>query len=113
MIRRWKEYTEELYKKDAKTYTEVQEKAYTQEPSVMKSEVRKALWEIAGNKATGVDELPIELIKSAGETAITALKALCQQIWESNVWPKSGDPYSYLCRKKVTLDCVPITEPLH
>jgi lipocalin len=29
IIRRWKEYTEELYKKDAKTYTEVQDKVYT------------------------------------------------------------------------------------
>jgi len=46
IIIRWKEYTEELYKKDTKTYTEVQEKAYTQEPSVMKSKVQKALWEI-------------------------------------------------------------------
>jgi hypothetical protein len=39
IIRRWKEYTEELYKKDKKTYTEVREKAHTHEPSVMKSEV--------------------------------------------------------------------------
>jgi len=54
----------------------------------MKSKVRKALWEIAGNNATGVDELPIELIKAAGKAAITALTALCQQIWESNVWPQ-------------------------
>jgi hypothetical protein len=54
----------------------------------MKSEVWKALWEIAGNKATGIDELPIELIKAAGEAVITALTALCQQIWESNVWPQ-------------------------
>jgi hypothetical protein len=82
------EYTEELYKKDTKTYAEVQDKTYTQEPLVMKSEVQKALWEIAGNKATGVDELPIELIKIAVEVAITALTALCQQIWESNVWPQ-------------------------
>jgi len=50
-----------------------QEKAYTQEPLVMKSEVRKALGGITGNKATGVDELPIELIKAA----ITALTPLC------------------------------------
>ena len=72
-IRRWKDYTEELYKKDTKPHTEVQEKAYTQEPSVMKSEVWKALWEIAGNKATSVDKLPIELPKAAGKGAITAL----------------------------------------
>jgi hypothetical protein len=54
----------------------------------MKSEVRRALREITGNKATGVDELPIELIKAAGEAAITALTALCQQIWKSNLWPQ-------------------------
>jgi hypothetical protein len=51
----------------------------------MKSEVQEPLWEIAGNKATGLDELPLELIKAAGEAAITALTALCQQMWESNV----------------------------
>jgi len=44
--------------------------------------------EITGNKATGVDELPIELIKAAGKAAITALTALCQQIWKSNLWPQ-------------------------
>jgi hypothetical protein len=47
----------------------------------------KLLWEIAGNKATSIDELPIELIKAAGKAAITAL-TICQQIWESNVWPQ-------------------------
>ena len=45
------------------------------------SEVRKAVLEITGNKATGVDELPIELIKAA-------ITALCQQIWKSNLWPQ-------------------------
>jgi len=63
--------------------------------------------------ATGVDELPIELINAAGEAAITALTSLCQQIWKAICGPKSGeDLYFYLCRKKETLDCVPITEPL-
>jgi hypothetical protein len=51
----------------------------------MRSEVRKALWEVTGNKAIGIDELPIELIKAAGEAVITAL---CQQIWKSNLWPQ-------------------------
>jgi len=55
---------------------------------VMKCEVRKALQEITGNKVTGADELPIELIKAAGEAAITGLTALCQQIWESTLWPQ-------------------------
>ena len=96
IIRRWKEYTEELYKRDPNVSIEFQEKTYTQEPLVMESEVRKALQEIAGNKATGVDELPIELIKAAGETAITVLTALCQQIWTSNLWPQEWKRYIFL-----------------
>jgi hypothetical protein len=46
IVRRWKEDTEELYNKDLNTSIEFQEKAYTQEPLVMKSEVRKA---VSGN----------------------------------------------------------------
>ena len=59
IISRRKEYTEELYKEDPNTSIEFQEKTYTQEPLVMRSEVRKALREVTGNKVTGVDELPI------------------------------------------------------
>jgi hypothetical protein len=43
---------------------------------VITSEVRRDVREVNGNKATGIDELPIELIKAAGEAAITALTAL-------------------------------------
>ena len=50
--------------------------------------MRKALQGLAGRKAMGVDNLPIELIKAAGVPAITALTALCQQIWTSNSWPQ-------------------------
>jgi hypothetical protein len=96
IIRRWKEYTEDLYIKDSNTCMDFQEKAYTQEPLVMKSKVRKALQGISGNKETGVDELPIELIKAAGKTVITALTALCQQIWKSSLWPQEWIRYLFL-----------------
>jgi len=54
----------------------------------MKREVRKALRGVTANKASGIDELPVEIIKAAGEAAITALTSICQQIWKSNLWPK-------------------------
>jgi hypothetical protein len=84
---------------------------------VMKCKVRKALREITGNKATGADELPTELIKAAGEAAITVLTALCQQIWESTLWlqewsrsiflplPKKGD--MRLCSNYRTITLIP------
>jgi hypothetical protein len=77
IIKRWKEYAEELCQRDTNLATSFQEITYQQEPLVMESEVRKALQGLAG------------------EPAITALTALCQQIWTSNSWPKNGkDLYS-------------------
>jgi hypothetical protein len=113
IIRRWKEYKEDLYKKYPNTSTDFQEKAYTQEPLVMKSEVRKALREIPGNKTTGVDELQIELIEAAGIAMITALSALCQQIWKSNLCPQEWRRSLFLPLPKKGDLSVPITEPLH
>jgi hypothetical protein len=73
----------------------------------MKSKVRKALREITGNKATGVDELPIELIKAA-------MTALCQQIWKINFWPQEWRRSLFLpLPKKGDLRCAPIIEPSH
>jgi hypothetical protein len=54
----------------------------------MKSKVRKALQEITGNKATGIHEMPTELIKAAGEAVITAQTALRQHIRTSTSWPQ-------------------------
>jgi len=72
IIRRWKEYTEDLYKKDPNTSIDFQEKAYTQEPLVMKSEVRKALREISGNKV-----LPIQPIHCFGKLSFGNVGVLC------------------------------------
>jgi hypothetical protein len=114
IIKRWKEYAEELYKGDTNATIPFQEITYHQEPLVMEGEVRKALQGIAGRKAMGVDNLPIEMIKAAGEPAITALTALCQQIGQATPGPKNGkDLYSYLYQKKATLDSARTTEPLH
>jgi hypothetical protein len=100
IIRRWKEYTEDLYKKDSNTSMHFQDQTYTQEPIVMKCEVRKGLREITGNNATGADELPIELIKAAGEAAITVLTALCQQNWENTLWPQEWSRSIFLLLPK-------------
>jgi len=98
IIRRLEEYTEDLYKKDPNTSIDFQEKAYMQEPLLMK--VRKALPEITGNKATGVDELPIELIKAAGEVAITALTTLSTDLEKQFVAPRVEKTSIFTSTKK-------------
>ena len=59
--KRWQEYTEEMYKKhlhDPDNYNGV---ITHLEPDILKCEVKWALESITTNKASGGDEIPVEL----------------------------------------------------
>ena len=62
IIKRRKEYTEELYMNDQEMEREFVELPYQDEATVIRCEVEKALKETVGRKAVGVDELQIELL---------------------------------------------------
>ncbi|CAF1583727.1 unnamed protein product [Didymodactylos carnosus] len=85
--KRCKEYTETLYRKDLNTIEIVEEKELEQEPDILESEVQWALKRIANNKATGIDGIPVELLKNMGDTAVKTQTALCQQVWRTLQWP--------------------------
>ena len=38
-------------------------------------------------KSAGVDNIPAELVQAGGEDAITALKIICNKIWQIGEWP--------------------------
>ena len=59
--RRWQEHTEELYKKDLHDPDNHNGVITHLEPDILKCEVKWALGSITMNKATGGDEIPIEL----------------------------------------------------
>ena len=62
-IKRWQEYTEELYKKDLH-YLDNHDGAITHlEPDILECEVECALGSITMNKATGGDRIPVELFQ--------------------------------------------------
>ncbi|CAH2324773.1 Hypothetical predicted protein [Pelobates cultripes] len=61
--KRWHEYTEDLYRKDFNSIDDLNSWSNELEPEIFESEVRLALGCLADNKAAGVDEIPIELIK--------------------------------------------------
>jgi len=84
---RWKEYTENLYKKDENITEVFEEKSIEMEPAILKSETKKALCDIAYNKAPGCDGIPTELIKNTGEEGINVITELCQKIWMTGKWP--------------------------
>ena len=60
----WQEYTEELYKKDLHDPENHNGVITHLEPDILEREVKWALGIITMNKATGGDDIPVELFKS-------------------------------------------------
>jgi len=50
-------------------------------------EVATAIKELKNNKAEGIDEIPAELLKCMGNTAVKVFTRLCQKIYETGKWP--------------------------
>ena len=81
-IKRWKEYTETLYKKDLHhphnhegviTHTHL-------EPDILKYEIKWTLGSITTNKAGGGDGIQVELFQILKDDAVKVLHSICQQI---------------------------------
>ena len=63
-IKRWQEYTEELYKKDLHDNQDNHDGVITQvESDMLECEVKWALERITMNKASGGDGIPVELFQ--------------------------------------------------
>ena len=88
--KRWQEYTEELYKKDLHD-PDNQDGVITHthlEPDILECEVKRALGSITTNKASGGDEIPVELFQILKDDAVKVLHSICQQIWKTQQWPQ-------------------------
>ena len=85
--KRWKEYTEELYKKYLQDPDNHDGVITHLEPDILECEVKWALGSITMNKATGGDGIPAELFQILKDDAIK-MSAICQQIWKTQQWPQ-------------------------
>ena len=90
-IKKWQEYTEEMYKKDLHdpdnhngviTHTHL-------EPDILECEVKRALGSITTNKARGGDRIPVELFQILKGDAVNMLHSIGQQIWKTQQWPQN------------------------
>ena len=86
--KRWQEYTEELYKKGLHNQDNHDGVITHLEPDILECEVKWALGSITTNKASGGDEIPVELFQILKDDAVKVLHSLCQQIWISQQWPQ-------------------------
>ena len=80
--KRWQEYTEELYKKDLHDPHNHNGVITHLEPDILECKVKWALGNITMNKASGGDEIPVELFQILKEDAVKVLPSICQQIWK-------------------------------
>ena len=57
-------------------------------PDILECEVKWALGSITMNKASGGDEIPVELFQILKDDAVKVLHSICQQIWKTQQWPQ-------------------------
>ena len=67
--KRWKRYTENLYRRDLNINYICNENLYD-EPDVLEIEVKEAIRHIYNRKASGCDGILIEFLKAGGDKAI-------------------------------------------
>jgi len=84
------EYIEKLYNAEGKPHSLNVEPATDMDdigPCILEEEVATAIKELKNNKAEGIDEIPSELLKCMGNTAVKVFTHLCQKIYETGKWP--------------------------
>ena len=86
--KRWREYTEELYKNDLHDQDNHDGVITRLEPDILEWEVKWALESITTNKASGDDGIPVELFQILKDGAVKVLHSICQQIWKTHQRPQ-------------------------
>ena len=76
-IKRWQEYTEELYKKDLHDPDNHDGVITDLEPDILECEVKWALESITTNKASEGDGIPVELFQILKDDAVKVLHSIC------------------------------------
>ena len=102
--KRWQEYTE-LYKKDLHDPDNHVGVVTHLEPDILECEVKWALGSITTNKASGGDEIPVELFQILKDDAVEMLHSVCQQIWKTQQWPHGWKRSVFILKKGNVKEC--------
>ena len=91
IMKRWQEYTEELYRKDLYDPDILDGVITLLELDNLECEVKCILGSITMNKTSGGDggdRIPVELFQILKDDAVKVLHSICQQIWKTHHWPQ-------------------------
>ena len=78
--KRWREYTEELYRKNFHDPDNYDGVITHLEPDILECEVKQAFGSITMNKASGGDGIPVELFQILKDDAVKVLHSIFLQI---------------------------------
>ena len=87
-IKRWQEYTEELYQQDLHDPDDYNDVITHLEPDILECEVKWALGSITTNKASEGDGIPVELFQVLKDDAVKVLHSIREEIWKTQQWPQ-------------------------
>ena len=87
-IKKWQEYTEELYKKGLNDPDNHDGVITHLKPDILECEVKWALGSITTNKASGGDGIPAKLLQVQKDDDIKVLHSVCQQVWKTQQRPE-------------------------
>ena len=85
---KWQEYTEELYKKYLHNPDNHDGVITHLELDILEWELKWASGSITTNKASGGDEIPVELVKILKDDAVKVMHSICQQVWKTQQCPQ-------------------------
>ena len=86
--KRWKVHTEKLYKKDLHNPDNHDGVIMHLESDILECEVKWSLGGITMNKASGCDEIRVQIFQILNDDAVIVLHSICQQIWKTQQWPQ-------------------------
>lgn len=91
ILKRWKDYCEELFNYDIQKNNQVLEEEKVEEQQeeeeILLSEVQCAIKELKKNKTPGADNISAELIQNGGEATEHIIHKLCNKILRTKQWP--------------------------
>ena len=112
--KRWQEYTEELYKKDLHDPDNYDGVITHLEPDILECEVKWALENIATNKASGGDGIPVELFQMLKDDAVKVLHSICQKFGKLSSGHRTGKgQFSFQSQRKAIPKNAQTTTQLH
>lgn len=98
---RWAKYGKTLYGKRDYQHDVAFQNGSEREPTRLRSEVVWALGQVKNGKSPGIDDIPIEILKTTGENGIELLWRFCTRICEAENGRETGaEPFSFPSQRR-------------